>query len=205
MCYTLFGDFRILEVSRKVGRRLRRHQWTILSERIAYRNPWIQVVEYDVLRPDGQPGLYGVMDAGHNAGVVAVDEQNRVALLREFVFPVNQFLWQIPSGQFRDEAPEEAAARELREETGIVAGSWMTLGMAHLSAGISTQETHLFLARDLSVGESDREPTETMTLSWVPLLDAVQMCLRGDITDAVSVMALLKAFLCMNPNGLERR
>jgi len=183
---------------------LRRHLWTILSERIAYQNPWIRVVEYDVLRPDGQPGLYGVIDAGHNAGVVAVDEQDRVALLREFVFPVDRFLWQIPSGQFREEGPQAAAARELREETGIVARSWTSLGTAHLSAGISTQETHLFLARDLSIGEANREPTETMTVSWLPLEDAVHMCLRGEITDAVSVMGLLKAFLWIGRHGLER-
>ncbi|SIT14132.1 NUDIX domain-containing protein [Alicyclobacillus vulcanalis] len=176
---------------------MQRHLWTILSERVAYQNPWIQVIEYDVLRPDGQPGLYGVVDAGHYAGVVAIDERNRVALLHEFVFPVDRFLWQIPSGQFRGERPVVAAARELREETGIVAQSWTELGLAYLSAGISTQETHLFLARDLSVGEAEREPTETMTVSWLPLEDAVDMCLRGEITDAVSVMGLLKAFLWM--------
>ncbi len=161
-------------------------------------------MEYDVLRPDGQPGLYGVVDAGHNAGVVAVDDQQRVALLREFVFPVDRFLWQIPSGQFREEGPEMAAARELREETGIAARSWTPLGMAHLSAGISTQETHLFLAQDLSFGKAEREPTETMTMAWVPLEDAVEMCLRGEITDAVSVVGLLKAFLWMEQHGLKR-
>ncbi|WP_041695859.1 NUDIX domain-containing protein [Alicyclobacillus acidocaldarius] len=183
---------------------MKRHLWTILSERIAYQNPWIRVIEYDVLRPDGQPGLYGVMDAGHNAGVVAVDEQARVALLHEFVFPVDRFLWQIPSGQFRDEGPEAAAARELREETGIVARTWTPLGVAHLSAGISTQETHLFLAKDLSIGEADREPTETMTMVWIPLEYAVHMCLRGEITDAVSVIGLLKAFLWTEKDWLER-
>ncbi|WP_304595789.1 NUDIX domain-containing protein [Alicyclobacillus sendaiensis] len=183
---------------------LRRHLWTVLSERVAYQNPWIRVTEYDVLRPDGQPGLYGVVDAGHNAGVVAVDDRQRVALLREFVFPVDRFLWQIPSGQFREEGPEIAAARELREETGIAARSWTPLGMAHLSAGISTQETHLFLAQDLSFGEAEREPTETMTIEWIPLEDTVEMCLRGEITDAVSVIGLLKAFLWMEQRGLKR-
>lgn len=182
---------------------MQRHLWTILSERVAYQNPWIRVVEYDVLRPDGQPGLYGVIDAGHNAGVVAVDGEGRVALLREFVFPVNGFLWQIPSGQFREEDPQTAAARELREEAGISAHSWTYLGSAHLSAGISTQETHLFLARELSLGEADREPTETMTVSWVPLRGAVDMCLRGEITDAVSVIGLLKAFIWIGDYASE--
>jgi 8-oxo-dGTP pyrophosphatase MutT (NUDIX family) len=167
--------------------------WRVHGKTIPYENPWIRVHEYVVTRPDGTSGIYGVVDAGQNAGAVVVDAHGRVALLREWVFPLQTFALQIPSGQFRDESPLAACQRELREETGIEAAQWNGLGTFALSGGISTQVGHLFLARELTVGPPQQEATEVMELTWIPLADVVARCVDGTIQDSVSLVGLFRA------------
>ena len=98
--------------------------WTTLSRRPVYDNPWIAVREDQVLRPDGQPGIYGVVHFKNQAvGVLPVDEQGRIWLVGQYRYPLDRVLLGDPrGGRPRDETPEEAARRELREETGLVAG-----------------------------------------------------------------------------------
>jgi 8-oxo-dGDP phosphatase len=171
----------------------KRSNWSIIESSVKYSNPWIRVIEHQVIRPDGNLGIYGVLDAGNNAGVVVIDEELNVVLLDEFIFPLNMVTPQIPSGQFRDEEPLDGAKRELAEETGITAASWTSLGTFHLSSGISTQVGHLFLARELSYGQSQLEGTEQLTMRKVPLQDALQMCLTSEIKDSVSLVGIFRA------------
>ncbi len=167
--------------------------WRIHGDIVRYQNPWIQVHEYAVTRPNGTSGIYGVVDAGQNAGAVVLDAHGRVALLREWVFPMQTFALQIPSGQFRDESPLVACQRELREETGIAAAEWHALGTFALSGGISTQVGHLFLAQALTVGPPQQESTEVMDLTWIPFADAVAWCVDGTIQDSVSLVGIFRA------------
>lgn len=172
----------------------KRGRWTIEATREAYRNPWIAVVEHRVVRPDGSRGIYGVIDAGNNAGTVVIDHDDNIVLLEEFVFPLGRTTLQIPSGQYRvGETPLAAAQRELLEETGITAKAWSELGTFALSGGISTQESHLFLAQDLSYGESHLEVTEEIVVRRIPLQQAYEMCLTSEITDSVSLVAIFRA------------
>ncbi|TDY49709.1 NUDIX domain-containing protein [Alicyclobacillus sacchari] len=181
----------------------KRGPWSILRSEVKYRNPWISVVEHQVLRPDGKPGIYGVIDAGHNAATVAIDSGFNAILLDEFVFPFGVVQPQIPSGQFRDdEDPQVAAARELLEETGIAATSWVSLGTFQLSGGISTQVSHLFLAQELSFGERRLEGTEQIEMRKVPVVDAIAMCLDGRIQDSVSLVGLLRAAEWLRQRGI---
>ncbi|MFB5189476.1 NUDIX domain-containing protein [Alicyclobacillus fastidiosus] len=182
----------------------KRSNWTITHSEVKYRNPWIQVIEHQVIRPDGHAGIYGVLDAGNNAGTVAIDENLDVVLLDEFIFPLNSVTPQIPSGQFREEAPLDAAKRELLEETGIMAATWAQLGTFYMSGGISTQEGHLFLAMDLSYGKSQLEGTEQLSMRKIPLQDAVEMCLSAEIKDSVSVIGILRAAEHLRRKGLFR-
>jgi 8-oxo-dGTP pyrophosphatase MutT (NUDIX family) len=170
--------------------------WQTVAGHQVYRNPWITVTEYAVIRPDGTPGIYGVVDPGHNASVVALDADGQVWLANEYVYPVHDYVLKVASGKVEDgEEPLAAARRELAEELGIVAERWTLLGAYYTSSGISPQTSHLYLARDLTIGEARREGTEDITRLRVPLRAAVDASLRGEIRDATAALALLRTWL----------
>ena len=169
--------------------------WRTLDAREVYRNPWIAVTEYQVVRPDGQPGIYGVVDPGDNAAIVALDAEQCVTLVGEFVYPLQVYCWMVPSGFVeRGEDPLAAARRELAEEGGLEAHDWTALGAYYLSSGISTQTSYAYLARDLRSVTARPEGTELLTLRSVTLAEARAMCLRNEIRDAPSVLALWRAW-----------
>jgi 8-oxo-dGTP pyrophosphatase MutT (NUDIX family) len=169
--------------------------WRTLASRVVYRNPWIAVTEHQVVRPDGQRGIYGVVDPGDNAAIVALDNAEHVTLVGEFLYPLQIYAWMIPSGTVEHhEDPEVAARRELAEEVGLAAENWTPLGAYYLSSGITTQTSHAFLARGLSEVRAQPEGTERLTMRRVPLAEARSMCLRNEIRDAPSVMALWRAW-----------
>src|SRR5262245_61579297 len=131
-----------------------RNPWTRLSRRTTYENPWITVYEDQVLRPDGQPGIYGMVHFKNLAvGVVALDDQDRVLLVGQYRYTLDRYSWEIPEGGApAGEEPLAAAQRELREETGCTASRWRELLRAHLSNSVSDELAILFLAQDLSAG-----------------------------------------------------
>lgn len=170
--------------------------WQTMDARVVYRNPWITVTEFAVIRPDGTPGIYGVVDPGPNASVVALDADGQVWLAREYVYPVHDYVLKIASGKVEDgEEPRAAARRELAEELGIVAERWTPLGAYFTSSGVSPQTSHLYLARDLTIGEARREGTEDIERRRMPLRAAVEASLGGEIRDATAALALLRAWL----------
>ena len=167
--------------------------WTTLRSRTVYKNPWIHVVESDVIRPDGQPGIYGVVQFQNRAiGVLPVDEDGGVWLVGQYRYTLNQYSWEIPEGggSFK-ETPEEAALRELREETGLCAGRLEFLLCAHLSNSVSDEAAHVFRATELTQGPSEPEGTERLQVRRFAWDEAWRMLQNGEITDSMSVIALL--------------
>jgi hypothetical protein len=102
----------------------RSNPWTTLSSRPVYDNPWIRVREDQVLRPDGLPGIYGVVQFKNRAvGVLPIDGEGRIWLVGQYRYPLKAYSWEIPEGgSGPSETPEATAHRELREETGLIAG-----------------------------------------------------------------------------------
>ncbi len=167
------------------------------SRRVAYENAWITVWHDEVSRPDGSPGIYGVVHFGNKAaGVVAFDDEDRIALVGQHRYTLDRESWEIPEGGFPPtETALEGIKRELREETGVEAGDWRELGRLDLSNSVTDEEAVLFIARDLRHGEAAPEPTESLTVRWVPFDEAVAMTRDGRITDAISVAAILRVAL----------
>ena len=165
--------------------------WQTHQQVEQYRNPWIVVTEHQVTRPDGQPGIYGVVDPGDNVTIVALDDAKRVLLVRDFVFPVQEWSWSLPSGAVEGgESPTEAAIRELREEGGLEAKHWSLLGNYWTTPGISPQMSYLFLARGLHSVPATPEPTEVITHRTVALTEALAQCLRGEIRHSLAALGL---------------
>jgi 8-oxo-dGTP pyrophosphatase MutT (NUDIX family) len=159
---------------------------------VAYENPWIEILHDDVIRPDGQPGIYGVVHFRNRAiGVVPLDSDGRVLLVGQFRYTLDHYSWEIPEGGGPlDEEPEAAARRELVEETGFSGGHWRELCRAELSNSVTDEITILFVATDLEAGPASPEGTEQLQLRWVPFEETLAMIGRGEITDAMTILAL---------------
>ena len=167
--------------------------WRTLSSRAVYENNWIGVREDSVLRPDGEEGIYGVVHYKHLAvGVLAI-EDDWVYLVGQYRYTLNQYSWEIPEGGCAEgEDPLRAAQRELEEETGLHAEKWERLGRAYLSNSVSDELAVWFLASGLTEGERRPEGTEQLNVRRVAFQEAVQMALAGDITDALSLLAIFQ-------------
>lgn len=169
--------------------------WRTLAAREAYRNAWLSITEYQVLRPDGAPGIYGVVNPGDNVTIVALDEDQQVWVVEDFLYTIQRWSWFLPSGAID---PEEdalhAGRRELLEETGLRAARWDLLGACYLSPGISTQRSYLYLARELTEGQPQREPAEArMTAHRLPLREALTASRTSETASAVTMLGLMLA------------
>ena len=162
------------------------------SRRVAYENAWITVWHDDVERPDGSPGIYGVVHfESLAAGVIAFDDEDRIALVGQHRYTLDRVSWEIPEGGVPPtETPLEGIRRELREETGLEASDWRELCRLDLSNSVTDEVAVLFIARGLRHGEATPEPTESITLRWVHFDEALEMVRDGRITDAMSVAAI---------------
>ena len=123
--------------------------WQTLASRTVYENRWIRVREDDVIGPGG-PGIYGVVEMRHPAVfVVAVDESDRVCLVRLERYATGGPSLEVPAGGTDGEDPLAAAQRELREETGLIAEDWLEVGRMNALNGVASAPEHVFLARRL--------------------------------------------------------
>jgi 8-oxo-dGTP pyrophosphatase MutT (NUDIX family) len=170
-----------------------KNPWRELASKQFYDNAWINVREDSVIRPDGEPGLYGVVHFKNIAvGILAV-EGDYLYLVGQYRYPLNRYSWEIPEGGCPEgEEPLAAAQRELEEETGLRAERWEKMGEAHLSNSVTDESAIWFLATGLTQGKHSPEGTEQLKVRRVALREAVEMALNGEITDALSLLAIMR-------------
>lgn len=167
--------------------------WKTLSTKAIYQNPWISVREDQVIRPDGMPGIYGVVETRIATGVVALTETDDIYLVGQYRYATEMYSWEIiEGGADHGEEPLLAAKRELAEEAGLEAAEWSQLGgELHLSNCHSSEVGYLYVARNLKQVPSNPEGTEVLKIKKVPFQEALADVYAGKIVDAMSVIGIL--------------
>lgn len=166
--------------------------WKTKGTRCVYENPWIRVREDEVVQPDGKPGIYGVVHFKNTAiGVLPIDDDDKVCLVGQYRYPLERYSWELPEGGCAEgEDYLDAAKRELLEETGMVASHWTRLGSSHLSNSVSDEFAVFYVAKGLTRGTPNPEGTEQLAYKHVTFDQALDMVMQGEITDALSVLAI---------------
>jgi 8-oxo-dGDP phosphatase len=176
--------------------------WPVVDSTVLARAQIVAVRRDAVELPDGEVVSREVVEHPGAVAILALDDEDRVLMIRQYRHPVGATLWEIPAG-LRDVAGEplvETARRELLEEAGYRAATWQVLADFATSPGISTERLRVFLARDLAVVPPDQreyvpEHEEAyLTTAWVPLADAVRGILAGELHNGVAMVGILSAY-----------
>ncbi|GAB4413953.1 MAG: NUDIX hydrolase [Anaerolineales bacterium] len=163
-----------------------------LNSRLVYEGRLIRLRADEVALPNGRRTVREVVEARGAVGIVALDDEGYVILVRQYRRPAGRELWEIPAGTLEPgEDPAACARRELAEETGFTAQEVRPLAGFYTSPGFCDEWMHLFLARGLSEGPQAQEDDESIRVARVPLADALAMIRSGEICDAKTVAGLL--------------
>lgn len=174
-----------------------KNPWTVLSQDTVYENDWIRVVHHEVLNPAGGETIYGTVHfKNHAIGIVPIDERGNVVLIGQHRFPLAAYSWEIPQGG----GPEtssilDSARRELREECGLAAESWLEILGMDLSNSVTDERGTSFLAWDLADVPAQPEDAEQLQVARVPFWEAVERVKQGRIRDSITIAALLRVAL----------
>lgn len=170
-----------------------RNPWKTNASQFVYENAWVRVREDQVTRPDGAPGIYGVIEIRPSVGVVALNERDEIVLVGQWRYPHDHYSWEIPrGGSHPDDLDMNAAARrELAEEAGLLADTWRYLGKVDCCNGVANDVQSLYLATSLTSTERQPDPEEEIAVEWQPFPEAVSMSLDGRITEVSSIAAIL--------------
>ena len=168
--------------------------WKTLSSRTAYENAWLRVREDQVTRPDGKPGIYGVVEIRPSVGVVALNGRDEIVLVGQWRYALNRYSWEIPRGGSRvDETDmQRAAERELAEEAGVLAAHWQAMGTVDVGNGVLDDVQSLYVATGLTATDTNFDAEEDISIVWKPFDDAIKMAMDGTITEVCSIAAILR-------------
>jgi 8-oxo-dGTP pyrophosphatase MutT (NUDIX family) len=159
-----------------------------------FRGRVITVNVEEIRLPNGETATYEIVHHPGGAAIVALDDQQRVCLLRQFRPAGGGWVWELPAGRLEPgEPPDNTARRELSEETGCSAAHWESLGSILSSPGVFAETIHLYLARDLQQAAAHHERYEVIEVHWVSFEKAVHDALSGQLVDGKTIIGLLRA------------
>jgi ADP-ribose pyrophosphatase len=164
----------------------------VLKKREVYKSKIFTVVEEEAHDSGGFKIERAIVRHGGSAVMLAVDDRNRVLLVKQFRLPAEKDLWEIPAGRLDPgENPLQTAKRELTEETGYSARKWKKLAAYWPSPGFLSEKMHLFLARDLTQGKASPMDDERIEMQWFKKKDLAKMIRNGRIEDGKTILAFL--------------
>lgn len=166
-----------------------------LTSREVYRGRILRVREDTVRLPNGKTAEREVAEHPGGVGILALDGGD-VLLVRQYRYAFSRVLTEIPAGKREPgEEPFVTAQRELREEIGATAGKWTELGALIASPGCYGEVLYLYMAQELTFGDTHPDEDEFLDVVRMPFDRAVELCMTGELTDAKTVVALLKGKL----------
>ncbi|WP_328806584.1 NUDIX hydrolase [Streptacidiphilus fuscans] len=183
--------------------------WEVVAERPAFEGKVWDIVSDDVVMPDGRAATRDYMKHPGAVAVIALDEQDRVLLVRQYRHPVRHRLWELPAGllDIPGENPLHAAQRELYEEAHHKAGDWRVLVDLYPTSGGSDEAIRIYLARDLAESEGERFQAEgeelDLQVARFPLTEVVSRALAGDLHNGALVAGALALSAVLAANGLD--
>ena len=170
--------------------------WKTISSSLIYTNPWIELVEHQVINPSGNPGIYGKVHFHNKAVGVIPYQDGKIWMVGQYRYTLDQYSWEIPAGGCPEgETTEACAFRELQEETGIIAGILSPLFQMHLSNSVSDEWGIVYLAEELNFGKASPEDTEDLKVKIFSLEEVFQQIEEGKITDSLTVAGIFRLML----------
>jgi len=165
-----------------------------IERKMIYDGRVIKVSVDTVELPNGARVPLELVRHPGGAAVVAIDARERVCLLRQYRHAAGGYIYELPAGKLEpDEPPETTARRELVEEAAVSAARWESLGAFFSSPGVFTEVIHLYLATQLSPAPAAPEPDEVFQVEWWPVAQAIARALDGELTDAKTIIGILRA------------
>jgi ADP-ribose pyrophosphatase len=169
--------------------------WHTLKVSTVYENPWIRMEHHDIVNPSGKDGIYGVVHFKNRAiGIIPIDREGNTWLIGQYRYALNEYSWEIPMGGGPNELDLlDSAKRELKEETGLMAKKWTLIMKIHTSNSVTDEQGFVYMAEDLTQGETEFDETEVLQIRKLPFPVALDMVMSGEITDSLSIAGILKA------------
>ena len=174
---------------------LARMEETKIGSELIYDGKIMHVYRDDIRLPDGGTGIREIMRHIGAVCIVPITDDGKIILEKQYRYAVGKVVIEIPAGKldFADEVPLEAAKRELKEETGYTAENWQELGVFYSAIAYSDERITMFLATGLEKGEQHLDRGEFLDYYEVPLREAYESVMRGEIIDSKTQIGILKA------------
>jgi 8-oxo-dGTP pyrophosphatase MutT (NUDIX family) len=182
----------------------KRPRWQSLSTVTVFENPWLRLERTQAIAPTGAAADYALVRFQNIAvGVLPLFDNGDVALVGQMRFAFDAYSFEMPEGGCAfSESPIDGAKRELAEEAGIKADNWREVLRLTTSNSVTDEMAVCYLATGLSEGRGEPDPTEVITTVRLPFKTALRSAICGEITDALTVATLLRAYQMVHDGEL---